>query len=206
MPTLTTLLAFALATAIAGAVPGPTVAVVVANAMRFGTRAGVLTALGAEIAVLTMLGVVAFGLEAVMAFMGWAFEWIKLLGATYLVYIGWRMFAARHHPQAVDDGRRRQRSGFVLHGFLVVWSNPKTLLFLGAFLPHFIVPGEPALPQVVLLGAITLVLATANDFGYALMAGGLKSVMTEARTRLVTRLSGLVLMAGGIWLALSKRA
>jgi threonine/homoserine/homoserine lactone efflux protein len=204
MLSLPTLFAFALATAIAGIVPGPTVAVVVASSMRHGTRAGVLTALGAEIAVFTMLGVVAIGLEAIMAFMGWAFEWIKLAGAAYLVFIGWRMFSAgrsKTPPEAEPA-----RNSFVLQGFFVVWGNPKTLLFLGAFLPHFIMTDAPALPQVLVLGAIVVLVAAANDFGYAFAAGGLRRVMTEARSRLFARLSGLVLMGGGIWLALQKRA
>jgi threonine/homoserine/homoserine lactone efflux protein len=205
MLSLPTLITFALATAIASVVPGPTVTVVVASSMRHGTRAGILTALGAEIAVMTMLGVIAVGLEAVMGFMGWAFEWIKLVGAAYLVYIGWRMFTAKQAGNADGEHRQAVRSNFVLQGFLVVWSNPKTLLFLGAFLPQFIMTDAPALPQIIVLGTIVLFIAAANDFGYAVAAGSLRSIMTEARSRLVARLSGLVLMAGGIWLALAKR-
>jgi threonine/homoserine/homoserine lactone efflux protein len=205
MLTLPTLLTFALATAIAGLVPGPTVAIIVASSMRHGTRAGMLTALGAETAVLSMLAVVAVGLEAVMAFMGWAFEWIKLVGAAYLIYIGWRMFTAKKDAAGNGQDLRSKRSNFILQGFFVVWSNPKTLLFLGAFLPHFIVADAPTLPQLVVLGTITMILAVINDFGYALAAGGLRRLMNEARSRLVSRLSGLVLMAGGVWLAMQKR-
>lgn len=206
MLSLPTLITFALATAIASIVPGPTVAVIVASSMRHGTRAGVLTALGAEIAVVTMLGVVALGLEAVMGLMGWAFEWIKLAGAAYLVYIGWRMFTAKQASAPDEHRRRPARNGYILHGFLVVWSNPKTLLFLGAFLPHFIVVDAPALPQILVLGTIVLLIAAANDFGYAFAAGGLRALMTEARSRFAARLTGLVLMAGGVWLAFTKRA
>ncbi len=206
MLSLPAIFTFALATAIAGIVPGPTVAVVVANSMRHGTRSGVLTALGAEIAVVTMLGVVALGMEAVMAFMAWAFEWIKLIGAAYLVYIGWRMFTARTPLSETQNAGKPVGNSFVLQGFLVVWSNPKTLLFLGAFLPHFVIRDAPVLPQLVVLGTIVILLATLNDFGYAFAAGGLRHLMTEARARFVARLSGLVLMVGGIWLALTKRA
>ena len=80
------------------------------------------------------------------------------------------------------------------------------MLFLGAFLPQFVVPGEAAFPQVVVLGAITLAIAALNDFGYAVAAGGLRRVLTSTRVLLVTRVSGLVLMIGGIWLVLQKRA
>ena len=206
MLTLPTLLTFALATALAGIVPGPTVAVVVAASMRHGTRAGMLTALGAELAVLTMLLTVAFGLEAVMAFMGWAFEWIKLAGAAYLVYVGWRMFVASKPDGSDGVTVQAPRKGFVLNGFFVVWSNPKTLLFLGAFLPHFVDSSAPALPQIAVLGAITLVLAAANDFGYALAASGLRNMLSAARVHLAMRVSGIALMVGGVWLAFSKRA
>ena len=117
--TLAGLITYALAAAIASVIPGPTVAMVVAASMRHGTRAGALTALGAELAVITMLGVVALGLEAVMGFMAWGFEWIKLAGAAYLAYIGWKMFSARSAGIGESEPVASRR-GLVLHGFVVV--------------------------------------------------------------------------------------
>ena len=72
-------------------VPGPSVSIVVANSLARGTKAGLLTILGSEIAMLSMVFVVALGLQAVMTLVASAFVAIKLAGAAYLVWIGWRM-------------------------------------------------------------------------------------------------------------------
>ncbi len=61
-------------------VPGPTVTLIVANALARGPIAGLLTVLGAQIAVFLMVIVVALGLQAVIGFMSWAFFWVKLVG------------------------------------------------------------------------------------------------------------------------------
>ena len=77
----TTLLTYAAASLLLAIVPGPTVTVIIASSLARGTRAGLMNILGTQIGMLSMVLVVAFGLEAVVAFMGWAFDWIKLAGA-----------------------------------------------------------------------------------------------------------------------------
>src|SRR3954471_7956198 len=72
-------------------IPGPGVSVVIANSLAGGTRAGLFTILGTEISMLSMVFIVAVGLEAVMSFVSGAFEIIKLAGAAYLIWIGWKM-------------------------------------------------------------------------------------------------------------------
>ncbi|MGN6102877.1 MAG: LysE family transporter, partial [Devosia sp.] len=73
-----TLLAYAAACFVLAVVPGPTVTVIVASSLARGTRAGLMNVLGTQAGMLSMVLVVAFGLEAVVAFVGWAFDWIKL--------------------------------------------------------------------------------------------------------------------------------
>jgi len=187
-------------------VPGPSVSVVVANALAGGTRAGLLTILGTEISMLSMVFVVALGLEAVMTVVSEAFVFIKLVGAAYLIWIGWKMFTSR--GDLALDGKAPALSPlrYVRQGALVNWSNPKSLLFLGAFLPQFIDLERPAFGQIMLLGLIVMAVATSTDIIYAVLAGRARQVLTAARVRLVSRASGLILIMGGIWLALQKRA
>ena len=187
-------------------VPGPSVTIVVANSLAGGTRAGLLTILGTEIAMLTMVLVVALGLEAVMSVVAEAFVVIKLVGAAYLIWIGWKMFTA---SGALDlDRPARARSGrlYVVQGALVNLSNPKTLLFLGSFLPQFVDMTRPAFGQIVTLGLIVMTVAAASDCVYAVLAGRARTVLTAARVRLVSRVSGAILMCGGVWLALLRKA
>lgn len=186
-------------------VPGPSVTIVVANSLAGGTRAGLLTILGTEIAMLSMVFVVALGLEAVMTLVSEAFLVIKLVGAAYLVWIGWKMFNSSGKLE-MEGGAKLPARRYLLQGAVVNWSNPKTLLFLGAFLPQFVDMSRPAFGQIMILGLIVMAVATASDAIYAVAAGQARQVLTAARVRFVSRVSGVILMIGGAWLALQNRA
>jgi len=186
-------------------VPGPSVTVVLANSLARGTKAGLLTILGTEISMLSMVIVVALGLEVVMQAVGQAFVWIKLIGAAYLLWIGWQMLTTGGHLDVEKAKAPRSAWRFVWQGALINWSNPKTLLFLGAFLPQFVKVGEGAFFQIMVLGLIVMAVATFTDGIYAVLAGSLRGVLTAARVRVVSRISGAILICGGIWLALLKR-
>lgn len=199
------LLPYVLACLLFSIVPGPSVTVVVANSLAGGTRAGLATILGTEIAMLAMVLVVALGLEAVMRLVSEAFLVIKLLGAAYLIWIGWKMFASSGRLN-FEPGARLPIRRYLWQGALVNLANPKTLLFLGAFLPQFIDLSRPAFEQIMVLGLIVMAVATLSDSVYAILAGRARQVLTASRVRIVSRISGAILMAGGLWLALLRKA
>lgn len=187
-------------------VPGPSVTVVIANSLAGGARAGLLTILGTELSMFSMVVIVALGLEAVMALVSEAFTIIKLAGAAYLVWIGFKMFTSSGKLNLDPSAPGKSDRSYVLNGALVNWSNPKTLLFLGAFLPQFVDMSRPAFGQIMVLGLIVMAVATASDCVYALIAGRARTALTAARVRRMSRASGAILMAGGVWLALQKRS
>jgi threonine/homoserine/homoserine lactone efflux protein len=199
------LLPYILACVLFSIVPGPSVTVVVANSLAGGSRAGLLTILGTEIAMLVMVTIVALGLEAVMALVSEAFLIIKLVGAAYLIGIGWKMFSTSGHLD-MEAGERLPTARYLWQGAVVNLSNPKTLLFLGAFLPQFVDLSRPAFGQIMILGLIVMAVATASDSLYAVLAGSARQVLTAARVRMVSRVSGVILMLGGAWLALLRKA
>lgn len=199
------LLPYILACILFSVVPGPSVTVVVANSLAGGTRAGLLTILGTEIAMLIMVTIVAFGLEAVMTLVSEAFVVIKLVGAAYLIWIGWKMFSTSGHLN-MEAGERLPIMRYLWQGAVVNLSNPKTLLFLGAFLPQFVDLSRPAFGQIMVLGLIVMAVATLSDSLYAILAGQARQALTAARVRLVSKVSGVILMVGGAWLALLKKA
>src|ERR1700759_3522040 len=88
MFTLTTLIPYLGACALLAIVPGPTVTVILANSLRGGTLAGLAIIAGTQIGLVTIILVVGLGLQAVMGFMAFAFDWIKLAGAAYLIWLG----------------------------------------------------------------------------------------------------------------------
>ncbi len=83
--------AFAIACLVIVLVPGPTVTLIIASSMRHGTRAGLLNVAGTQLGVAMMIAVVGVGLTSMMEEMGHWFEWVRLIGAAYLIYIGWQM-------------------------------------------------------------------------------------------------------------------
>lgn len=206
MPDIGSLIAFAAAAFFIAIVPGPTVTVIIASALARGTLAGLAIIAGTQLGLVTMILVVALGMEAIVAFMGWAFDWIKLIGAAYLVWMGMGMLRSRGE---IEQGRvesHRTLRGYAVQGFLVIWANPKALIFFGAFLPQFVAGSTPTFPQILLLGAIFMVITTLSDAVYAVLAGQARHWINSARIKLVNRISGGVLIAGGIWLALQRRA
>lgn len=185
-------------------VPGPSVTVIVANSMRHGARAGLLNVLGTQIGLATMIAVLAFGLAAIVSAMGSLFEVLRLVGAAYLIWLGirmWRSGGSSFDSKALPPAGR----SFVLQGLVVIWSNPKALLFFGAFIPQFVDPAGDAVWQTVLLGGIFMGVATVFDSLYAFAAGGAGARLTRARVKLAERIAGSCLIGGGLWLALARR-
>lgn len=198
------ILPYVLACVLFAVIPGPSVSVVIANSLAGGTRAGLFTILGTALSMISMVFIVAVGLEAVMTLVSGAFEVIKLAGAAYLIWIGWKMFRSSGQL-TIADGDRLPIGRYIWQGALTNWSNPKTLLFLSAFLPQFVDLSRPAFPQIMTLGIICLGVAALSDSVYALAAGKARHLLSVARVRMLNRVSGAILMAGGVWLALQKR-
>jgi len=184
-------------------VPGPTVTLIVANSIRHGTRAGLANVAGTQAGIAIMIGIVGVGLTSAIEAMGHWFEWVRLLGAAYLIYIGVQMWRSRGALNA-DGTARRPRGGFFLQGLMVALSNPKTLIFFGAFIPQFLDPAGNHALQIAIMGGTALVCAAMSDSAYAVAAGRAGRMLTAGRIRLLSRLSGSFLIGGGVWLAFSR--
>jgi threonine/homoserine/homoserine lactone efflux protein len=198
------LLSFALACFVIVVVPGPTVTVIIANSLKHGTRAGLLNVLGTQIGLVTMVGILAVGMSAVVAGMGSLFEVLRLVGAAYLIWLGIKMWRS-DGTLGTKEATVRPMGSFVLQGFIVIWSNPKALLFFGAFIPQFIDPAQSAAWQTAVLGFVFMAVATVFDSVYAFAAGGAGSWLSRERVKLTERISGTFLIGGGLWLAFSRR-
>lgn len=198
------ILTYLLASFVLVIVPGPSVTVIIANSMRHGTRAGLLNVLGTQIGLMSMIGVLALGLSAVVTAMGGLFEMLRLIGAVYLIWLGIRMWRA-DDTLGGQDKAGRPFGSFVLQGFIVVWSNPKALLFFGAFIPQFIDPAGSAAMQTVWLGLLFMMVATVFDSLYAFAAGGAGARLSRERVRMTERIAGTCLIGGGLWIAFANR-
>ena len=201
--TVSAYIAYCLASIAILVVPGPTVTVIVANSLRHGSRAGLLNVAGTQLGLLIMLGVLLVGLSSIIATMGWWFDWVRIAGAVYLVWIGWKLLRA--NGGFGDVGRTpKPRGGFFLQGLLVLMSNPKALLWFGAFIPQFVDPSGNYVGQIMVLGLTAMATAALTDGAYAILGGRAGHVMSAQRIRLAQRLSGLFLIGGGVWLAFTR--
>jgi threonine/homoserine/homoserine lactone efflux protein len=186
-------------------VPGPTVTVIIANSLRYGSRAGLLNVAGTQAGLVVWMTVAVFGLASAIAFMGFWFDLLKLAGAAYLVWLGTKLLRSKGEIMSVERVAPPPKGGFFLQGLGVILSNPKVLLVFGALIPQFISPGGDFIRQLMFLGATFMAIATVFDGLYALAAGRLGSLLSKSRVRAVEIMSGLFLIAGGVWLALKAR-
>jgi len=195
--------AYVLACALITLVPGPTVTLIVANSLKHGTRAGMLNVAGTQLGLALMMVILVVGLSSVIASMGWWFDWLRYLGAAYLVWLGCKLLRA---PDSIGEAGAAvpPRGGFFLQGFLVLMANPKALLFFGAFIPQFVDARGNYVAQIVLLGATAMAVAFLTDGAYAAFTGRAGALLSRKRVRLVSRASGSFLIGGGIWLALTR--
>ena len=201
--TLEIYLAYVLACALIAVIPGPTVTVIVANSLAHGTRAGLLNVAGTQLGLGLMMATLIVGLSSVIAAMGWLFDWLRIAGAIYLVWLGWKLLRS---PEALAEAKRTPapRGGFFLQGLLVIAANPKALLWFGAFIPQFVDPKGDYVGQIALLGVTAMAVALVSDGAYAVLTGKAGLLMKKSRLRLASRLGGTFLIGGGVWLALAR--
>ena len=197
-------LAFVLATTILMLIPAPNVALIVANSVAYGTRYGLLTVLGTSSAMVLQLALTAIGMTALLSWLSQMFEWLRWLGVAYLLFLGIRQWLAA--PVDLTRTRPQMKSLKAIYGrgFLISLTNPKTLLFYGAFFPQFIAADLPPGPQIALLAGSFMAIAILVDSGWAVLSGRARGLL-GSRGRLRNRLTGGLLIGAGLGLALARR-
>jgi threonine/homoserine/homoserine lactone efflux protein len=201
------LLTFFFAALILAVTPGPGIAYVIARTVAGGRSEGLASCLGTGIGGMLHVLAAAVGLSLVVAQSALAFNLVKYLGAAYLIYLGIRLLLRRDHDLAIKPVAAQGVRRALFEGVVVEALNVKTALFFLAFLPQFVAPGEPLVPQLVLLGSICVALNTLVDVVAVFAADRLlaSDSVRAARARLLTRISGATMLALGTYLALARR-
>jgi homoserine/homoserine lactone efflux protein len=195
--------AFLLITVVLIIAPGPIVTLVISTGATRGVRAALTTVAGTTLGNAVLLATIALCLSWVHAHADMLFNALRWTGAAYLVWLG--VHAWRHAGEESERLRDSGRARFV-RGLLVALSNPKTIVFFTAFLPQFIDPRLPAGPQLAAMCVASVIIAGASDCAWAVAAGmGRAWFMKPSRVKLLGRLSGTVLIGGGLWLSLARR-
>lgn len=201
-------LGFVLASAVLLVIPGPTSILITSRALAGGSRTAWWSVPGVALGDLTALTLSAAGLGAVLAASATLFTVIKLAGAAYLAYLGLKLWrGAGTSPEVpLPQGPDRGRTLF-LEAYTVTALNPKSIMFFVAFVPQFLSPASPMLPQLAVLIPTFVALATLNATTFALLAGGLRGMDPgPGMRRWLDRLGGSILIGAAAMMAAWRRA
>lgn len=197
---MNSLLPLVIATAILVMIPGPNVALIVANSLKYGFRMGVHTVLGTTVGVGLQLALVVLGLVAIVEVAAEALLWIKWAGVAYLVFLGIRTW----REPADDLSKIEAAPAMFWRGCLIAVLNPKTLLFNAAFIPQFVGAAGATAAQLTVVAAVFLAVLFVGDLLWAAFASSVRPVLGRY-AKMRNRLTGTFLTAAGIGLALSRR-
>jgi threonine/homoserine/homoserine lactone efflux protein len=195
---------FVLIAALVTITPGVDMALVMRNTLRGGMQAALATSIGIISGLLIWMAASAFGVASLLRASAEAFTVLKLAGAAYLVYLGLQTLLQSRTPTEV---RPPQRGGSPFRqGLVSNLLNPKIAVFYATFLPQFIHPGDPVLAKTFLLGSIHIAMGLVwlPLYAYAIVRAG-AALRRPSVVRAVERLTGTVLVALGVRLALERR-
>ena len=183
---------------------------IVSRALAYGRRAAALTVIGNALGEYVQVIAVACGIGLLAERAVALFTILKLIGAAYLVYLGVKTIRDRRSLGSMVDPALVSRADrrYLLQGFLVGVSNPKTVIFLAAILPEFVTRSAGRVPeQILLLGLVFSVIALVSDNVWGITAGTARSWFARSpkRLQLVGGLGGLAIIAIGVRLALTGR-
>lgn len=182
-------------------IPGPNVALIVANSIRYGFWMGTVTVLGTTAGVALQVMMVVIGMAALIELAAEALTWIRWAGVVYLIYLGIRTW----NEPTEDLGKVTAAPAMFWRGFMIAAVNPKTLLFIAAFLPQFVVDNGHVAGQFTVVAAVFLTVLLLGDTIWALTAASARRLLDRyAGAR--NRMTGGFLVAAGVGLALSRRS
>lgn len=192
--------------------PGSGAVLSMSHGLAYGVRQTSATILGLQAGLSVTLLIAGAGIGALLLASGTAFTVVKVLGAAYLLWLGfkqWRapvLAAPAAHADAPAQGAALSARQRFVRGLLTNVTNPKGIVFMVAVLPQFIRPDRPLWLQLLVLLATTVAVDLVVMHGYAALAASLRRWLSSARAqRAQNRVTGGVLMAMGASLAFVGR-
>ena len=208
MPPLETLLTFTLFSLLLNLSPGPSNFYVMALSISQGVKGGIVAAMGLSTGLLVHVLGTAFGVSAVFQYYPMLYIAMKVLGATYLFYLGMTFLRTQ---KAEKDSVRKSPSKTQVQIFkesiMVEIANPSTALFFLALLPQFVLPQEgTVMAQIILLGTIVILSALPCDILVALTSSKMAALLS-ANTKAISiqeRVSGILLILMGAFIVIKE--
>ena len=198
-------LAFVVATAIMIALPGPSVLLTVAHGISFGWKRALATVAGETMGVAVQLIIAVIGLTSLLNIVAEGFLWLRWAGAAYLVYMGvkqWRCTGERLEFDTSSVSAKR----LFFQGLVVTIPNPKSLIFIAAFLPQFIDPTKPVGAQFATIVPTFLAITFAVTSIWAILSGSVSGYLKRRQTlKPIFRTAGGLMIIAGMGLVLARR-
>jgi homoserine/homoserine lactone efflux protein len=186
--------------------PGPTVFLVMGQALNHGKKSVIPLVAGVLSGDIIAMSLSLAGVGALLATSAVLFNIIKWLGAAYLVYLGIKTWRART-TESNEVAKIPMVKGSVYRESLIVTAlNPKGIIFFMAFFPLFIEPNKAALPQMAILALSFLVVSASSASIYALFSGYLRSKVSSVtfQNRFNKISGGMLVGAGTITASIQK--
>lgn len=201
-------LAFVAASAVLLVIPGPTILTVISYSVSHGQRAKLPLVAAVALGDSTSLVVSLLGLGALLATSAFWFTAVKWVGGLYLIHLGIKLLRAGiASAELAAPAAPGSRWRLFANTYLVTALNPKGIVFFVAFLPQFIEPRAEVAPQLWLLAATFVAMATVNASLYAVFASSARRLLALTRAqRRFNVTGGLLLSSAGIWALLARRA
>ena len=180
-------------------VPGPTVSLIIANSLKFGMRAGILNVVGTQFGLIILILLLALGFKVISPFLEDVIKVVRIIGAIYLMTLGYLSFTSKKLSNNVQQIKKFDKK-YILQGLIVILSNPKAFLFLGAFIPQFININQPIENQIILFGILFMIVGAIFDGMYAVIFGKFREIIINKYVNLLNKLGGSLLFFVGLWL------
>ena len=193
------LLYFIVASFLVVVVPGPTVSLIIANSLKSGMRAGILNVIGTQFGLIILILLLALGFKAISPFLVDIINVVRVFGAIYLMTLGYLSFTSK---SLTDNSKKIKKfdKKYILQGLIVILSNPKAFLFLGAFIPQFIDINQPIGSQIIYFGILFMIVGAIFDGMYAVVFGKFREIIINKYINILNKLGGTLLFFVGLWL------
>lgn len=163
--------------------------------------AGLQTGLGIHIVL------VGIGLGTLFSRSVIAFEVLKWAGAAYLIWLGIQQWRAAGAIDLKGLANMQSRRKLYRRAVFVNLTNPKSIVFLAALFPQFVMPQQPQVMQYIILGATTIVVDIIVMIGYATLATRIATWIKGPRQmKALNKIFGSLFMLVGALLASARHA
>ena len=180
-------------------VPGPTVSLIIANSLKSGMRAGILNVVGTQFGLIILILLLDLGFKVISPFLEDIIKIVRIIGAIYLMSLGYLSFTSKSLSDNAQQIKKFDKK-FILQGLIVILSNPKAFLFLGAFIPQFIDINQPIENQIIFFGILFMIVGAIFDGMYAVIFGKFREIIINKYINLLNKLGGSLLFFVGLWL------